>query len=93
METYFSFSYSINIADDVHLLLTKRKPAKIMVGLPWRTIKHSLGDLFKSWHNLHSGKVKIKQLFQTPSKVRFSELESSCILGLPTMLLKYIYFF
>lgn len=23
----------------------KRKPAKVMVGLPWRTIKHSLGDL------------------------------------------------
>ena len=51
-----------------------------MVGLSWRPIKNLLVDLCKRQHDLHSDKVKIKQLFQTLSKVRFSGLELCGIL-------------
>lgn len=35
-----------------------------------------------SWLALHLGKIKMRQLFQTPSKIRFPRLEGYCKLGL-----------
>lgn len=53
----------------VYLLLHKKKASKGHGGLPWKAIKHLLSDLCRSWHDLHLGEIKMKELLQTLSKV------------------------